>query len=163
LDFARPEPVEIHALSRVPASQGMTPPFIGRCACGQVNLTIAAEPVATRQCWCRQCQKLAGGGPTHNAMFVTEAITLVGRTASHSYTAASGNTISRVFCPDCGTPVLGQSSARPHLRVVRFGVLDEGHGLAPTMAIWIDDAPDWAVIDPALERHSRQPPAPPPQ
>ena len=141
----------------------MPAPYTGRCACGQVTITIAAEPVGTRQCWCRQCQQLAGGGPTHNAMFATDAITLAGRTGAHSYTAASGNTLTYEFCAECGTPVLGRSSARPQFRAIRLGLLDEGHGLAPQIAIWTDDAPDWAVIDPTLERHERQPPPPVPR
>ena len=60
--------------------------------------------------------------------------------------------------------MLSGSSARPNVRVVRLGVLDEGHGLRPDMAIWTDEAPDWAVIDPAMEQCARQPaPPPPPQ
>ena len=134
--------------------------YTGRCACGQVTLAISGEAVATRQCWCRQCQQIAGGGPTHNAIFASDAVAIDGRLASHAYVADSGNTLSQWFCPDCGSPVYCQSSARPHLKTVRLGMIDAPHGLRPQMAIWLDDAPDWAVIDPALEQHPRQPPAP---
>lgn len=135
--------------------------YTGRCACGQVSAAIAAEPLAVRQCWCRQCQQLAAGGPTHNAMFPADAVSITGTLSSHSYTAASGNTIHHAFCAQCGTPVLGFSSARPQFRVMRLGFLDEPHGLRPQMVIWTDDAPDWAIIDPELERFGRQPPPPP--
>lgn len=134
--------------------------YTGRCNCGAVTVTIEAEPVTTRQCWCRQCQKIAAGGPTHNAMFPTEAVTLTGKTAETSYVAASGNTLTQEFCPVCGTPVLGRSSARPQFRTIRMGLLDEGHGLRPQVAIWTDEAPEWAVIDPAMERWPQQPPPP---
>ena len=134
--------------------------YTGRCACGQVTLAIAGEPVTARQCWCRQCQQVAGGGPTHNVMFRTDDITIAGAIATRSYVAASGNTVTQSFCPDCGTPVMGQSDARPQLRALRLGILDEPHGLKPLMAIWTDDAPAWAVIDPALEQFPRQPPPP---
>lgn len=135
-------------------------PYSGRCACGAVTATVDGDPVAVRQCWCRQCQQLAGGAASTNAMFATEAIALTGELASHHYVAASGNTISHGFCARCGTPVWGQSSARPQFRALRVGFLDPGHGLRPQMAIWLDDAPDWAVIDPTLEQHRRQPPPP---
>jgi hypothetical protein len=134
--------------------------YTGRCACGQVTLAIAGEPVTARQCWCRQCQQVAGGGPTHNVMFRTDDITIAGTMATRSYIAASGNTVTQSFCPDCGTPVMGQSDARPQFRALRLGILDEPHGLRPVMAIWTDDAPAWAVIDPALEQFPRQPPPP---
>lgn len=135
--------------------------YTGACACGQVTLAIAGEPVATRQCWCRQCRRMAGGGPANNAMFQTDNVALDGEVASYSYVAASGNTLTQFFCPGCGTPIYAQSSARPQFRTIRFGVIDEPHGLKPQMAIWTDDAPDWAQIEPALEQFAGQPPPPP--
>ena len=135
--------------------------YTGRCACGAVTLEITGRPLATRQCWCRQCQQSAGGGPVHNAMFKTDDVTISGELGWHEHTAASGNILHQGFCPRCGTPVAAWSSGRPWLRAVRFGVLDAGHGLRPEMAIWTDDAPPWAIIDPALERHAGQPDAPP--
>ena len=55
-------------------------PYSGNCACGAVHLEVSGEPIATRQCWCRQCQQAASGGPTHNAMFNTAAVDLSGET-----------------------------------------------------------------------------------
>jgi len=138
----------------------MTAPYSGRCNCGAVSVTITAEPVATRQCWCRQCQKSAAGGPTNNAMFPTEEVELEGLRGDYVYVAASGNVLTQEFCLECGTPVLGRSSARPQFRTIRLGLLDEGHGLSPAMAIWTEEAPPWAVIDPALENWPQQPPPP---
>ena len=136
--------------------------YTGRCNCGAITVAIEAEPVGTRQCWCRQCQKIAGGGPTNNAIFPAAAVTLNGKTRQHGYVAASGNTLTQEFCGDCGTPIMAHSSARPHLRTVRLGLLDEGHGLAPNAAIWVKDAPASARIDPELEQWPQQPPAPVP-
>lgn len=136
--------------------------YTGRCACGSVTLDVAGEPIATRQCWCRQCQRIAAGGPTQNAIFKTAEVTLTGPLGASQWTAASGNSLTFHFCPACGTQVYAQSSARPHLMTVRFGMLDEPHGLRPETVIWTDDAPAWAHIDPALESWPQQPPAPPP-
>ena len=135
--------------------------YTGRCACGQVTLSVCGDPVGTRQCWCRQCQQIAAGGPTHNAIFQSSEVAISGELATHAYSAASGNTLTQWFCPSCGSPVFCQSSARPHLKTVRFGTLDEPHGLRPQIAIWTDDAPEWAVIDPGMEQFPQQPPAPP--
>jgi hypothetical protein len=134
--------------------------YTGRCACGKVTLAIAGEPIQTRQCWCRQCQQIAAGGPTHNAMFLSEDVTIEGQLATTGYVAASGNTLTHWFCPSCGSHIYGQSSARPQFRTVRLGAIDEPHGLRPQMAIWTEDAPEWAVIDPAIETYPQQPPAP---
>jgi hypothetical protein len=138
----------------------MTAPYTGSCNCGAVTVTIDAEPVATRQCWCRQCQRVAAGGPTNNAMFPTEAVTVTGARADHAYVAGSGNVLTHEFCVACGTPILARSNVRPQFRTIRIGLLDEGHGLRPQAAIWTEEAPPWAVIDPELERFAGQPPPP---
>lgn len=139
----------------------MSAPYSGRCACGSVTLHISGEPIGTRQCWCRQCQQIAAGGPTNNAIFNVADVRLTGELASSTWNAESGNRLTFHFCPSCGTQVYAQSSARPHLMTVRLGMLTPGHGLRPEAVIWTDDAPEWAVIDPALEQFPRQPPPPP--
>lgn len=133
----------------------------GRCSCGAVRIAISGEAAVVRQCWCRQCQQASGGGPTHNAMFPADSVTITGPLASAEWRAASGNTLTHWRCGECGNPVYAQSSARRDFRTMRLGILDPGHGLRPEMAIWTEDAPDWAVIDPALPAYSRQPPPPP--
>lgn len=136
--------------------------YTGRCACGAVTLEITGKPVATRQCWCRQCQQIACGGPTQNAIFKSAEVAINGTLASSTWTAASGNALTFHFCPSCGTQVYAQSSARTYLSTVRFGVIDEPHGLKPDMVIWTDDAPAWAHIDPQIESCPQQAPPPPP-
>lgn len=138
----------------------MAAPYSGSCNCGAVKATFAAEPLWIRQCWCRQCQKAAAGSPTNNALMLTDAMTLEGDVSWKGYTAASGNTVDQGFCPRCGTPIFGRNSARQGSWVVRLGFLDGDHGLAPTSAIWVDEAPAWAVIDPSIEHFPRQPPVP---
>jgi len=136
--------------------------YTGRCACGAVTAAIAADaPVAVRQCWCRQCQQLAGGSHSTNAMFLTDDVTITGTLGTHAYIAASGNTLTQSFCAACGTPVMGQVSARPQFRTMRVGFIQPPHDLTPQMVIWTDDAPAWAVIPEGLERHAKQPPPPP--
>lgn len=134
--------------------------YTGRCACGAVTATITGEPIGVRQCWCRQCQQAASGGPTNNAMFLAKDVEMTGELGRFQTPAASGNTLNQYFCPKCGTQVYGQSSARLFMKSIRLGFIDEPHGLRPDTAIWLEDAPAWAVIDPTLETCDRQPPPP---
>lgn len=138
----------------------MGAPYSGRCACGQVTLEISGEPVLVRQCWCHHCQQLAAGSATSNAIFKTADVTVHGHVTYNVHLADSGNELHWGFCPQCGSQMLAWSSAREHLRVVRLGALDRPHGLKPTQAIWLDEAPEWAVIDPLMEQWPQQPPAP---
>jgi hypothetical protein len=134
----------------------------GKCLCGAVTIATTGQPLAVVQCWCRQCQALAAGGPTHSAIFRSEDVAITGALARSSYVAASGNAPTPHFCAACGTQIYGLGSAAPGLMAVRLGALDPPHGLKPAIALWTSEAPDWAVIDPALEQFAEQPPAPPP-
>ena len=139
----------------------VTVTYTGKCLCGAVTIAISGKALGVRQCWCRQCQTLAAGGPTHNAIFAAKDVRIEGALGASTWQAASDNTLTFHFCAQCGTQVYGQSSARMHLQTMRLGVIDQPHDLAPQMAIWTSDAPKWAVIDPALEQFAEQPPAPP--
>lgn len=132
----------------------------GRCLCGSVSFKLTAEPVATRICWCRDCQHLAGNG-TVNMLVPTEALAVAGVVSGYASRADSGNEITRQFCPRCGTHLFAMSSARPQFRVVRVGNLDDPSSVQPSVNIWADSAPSWACLNPEIERVARQQPVPP--
>jgi hypothetical protein len=133
----------------------------GGCLCGAVRYRLSAEPVVSRICWCRDCQRLAGNG-TVNAIFPSAAIEVTGTTAEYTSTADSGNQVRRRFCPHCGSQLFADSSGRPGLTVVRLGTLDDPASVTPSANIWAGSAPAWACLDAGLERFERQP-LPPPQ
>ena len=133
----------------------------GRCLCGAVSFRLATEPLATRICWCRDCQHLAANG-TVNLLVRAEGLSISGVLAEHVKTAGSGHQITLLFCPRCGTHVLAKSSARPQFRVLRAGNLDEPSSIRPEANIWAASAPAWACLDPSLERVAQQPLPPKP-
>ena len=132
----------------------------GGCLCGAVRYRLSAEPVVSRVCWCRDCQRLAPNG-TVNAIFPSAAIEVTGTTTEYTSTADSGNQVRRRFCPSCGSQLFADSSGRPGLTVVRLGTLDDPSSVTPSANIWAGSAPAWACLDPGLDRFERQPgPAP---
>ncbi len=135
--------------------------YSGRCACDAVKIAIEGEPVVVRQCWCRHCQQLGGGGATVNAIFPTQGVRAEGPVHWNEHLADSGNTLRWGFCAECGSQLFAISSARPQFQVVRLGAIDQPHGLRPQAAIWTAEAPEWAVLDPELERLPGQPQPPP--
>ena len=133
----------------------------GHCLCGAVSFKLSAEPLATRICWCRDCQHLASNG-TVNLLVPVEALVVSGAIAEYVKTADSGNEITRQFCPSCGTHLFAKSSGRPQFRVIRVGNLDEPSSIQPSVNIWASSAPTWACLDSSLERVEQQPLAPKP-
>jgi hypothetical protein len=132
----------------------------GRCLCGAVTFRLSGEPISSRICWCRDCQHVSANG-TVNAVFRADALQVQGPLTEYAKKADSGNTIARLFCAVCGGHVYGHTSARPHLRVIRVGALDDPSSIAPQQNIWTSSAPAWACLDAGIEQVSEQP-APPP-
>ena len=130
----------------------------GGCLCKQVRFEIAAEPMAMRLCWCRDCQYLASGNATVNVVFPSNALKVEGELRDYQSQADSGNRMHRRFCPNCGTPVFSAAESRPHLVIVRNGALDDTELTKPGATIWTASAPEWAWIDDTLPMHTGQPP-----
>lgn len=136
-------------------------PLTGGCLCGAVRYTANSAPLAVRQCYCRTCQYISAGSPSVNMMLRSEDVTLTGATTEYVSTAESGNQMHRRFCPVCGTPISNQAESRPQFLVMRVGTLDNPNAVQPDTAIWVDSAPRWACIDPALTHVAKQPVPPP--
>ena len=135
--------------------------FKGGCLCRSVRYSIAARPIAVRNCWCRVCQYLACGNSAVSAAFPTEGFSVQGEMNDFVSIADSGNRMHRRFCPRCGTQLFSEAEERPHLVFVRVGTLDDPSSAAPGAVIWTAEAPSWAFIDPRLEHWAGQPPPPP--
>jgi hypothetical protein len=130
----------------------------GGCLCGAARYEIEAEPSITRVCWCRLCQKIGAGSGTVNVFFPSDKIKVEGELGDYQCLADSGNKMHRQFCPKCGTHVFTGSEARPHMRGVRAGTLDDPEIAKPAVTIWTKEAPSWAVFDPDLPQDEGQPP-----
>lgn len=142
-------------------SDDITPinlPITGGCLCKAVRYSAAAEPIVTRQCWCRLCQYVGAGSSTVNVAFETKHVTFTGELKLFAAVADSGNILQRGFCPTCGTPITSQAEIRPHLIFLRAGTLDDPSIVRPAMNIWTRQAPQWAQFDPHLPMVSGQPP-----
>ncbi len=134
-------------------------PITGGCICKAVRYSVSGAPVGSRQCWCRDCQYLGAGSSTVNVIFNAGDVTITGDVKNFVSLADSGNTMTRGFCPTCGTPVTSASSARPKFLILRSGTLDHTGIATPAMNIWTDSAPHWAHMDPELPATPQQPPA----
>ena len=131
----------------------------GRCFCGAVRFQFDQMPVATRACWCRDCQYLSSGNASINAIFRTESFRLTGEVSEYVSTADSGSIMRRRFCPKCGTPLFSEALSRPDLMVVRAGALDDPELGRPASFIWTASAPSWGFLDPDLPSCEGQPAA----
>lgn len=124
--------------------------YSGGCACGAFRYHATSQPLAAFHCQCRQCQRASGTG--HASLFVLpkEAVTLQGELRYFEQTADDGATISRGFCPTCGSPVLGTASGKPTIYIIAAASLDDPSYFQPTRVVFHAAAQIWDHVDPNL-------------
>lgn len=127
-------------------------PITGGCLCGKVRYEISAKPISTANCHCRTCQK-AVGAAYFPAFFVpASALTITGDYKEFASIAASGNTMYRGFCPECGTSLFGRNSKFTEIRPVSAATLDDPSIYNPEKDMWVADAQLWDVMNPELPK-----------
>ena len=129
----------------------------GRCLCGGCSYSIEGDPVVVAHCNCRDCQRLTGAGHSTGAMFAEVGISLTGSVALFSLLSDAGNTVTRLFCSACGSPLFGKNTGMPGFMTVSLGTLDDPNVLTPQVAVFARTRPDWDSIDSSVESFDAQP------
>ncbi|MEK9968691.1 MAG: GFA family protein [Ferrovibrio sp.] len=138
----------------------MSKSYTGGCACGAVRYEIAAEPVFSNHCQCRDCQQTSGAGHGSYMTFASRKdVKLSGKLSDWAVTADSGNVKTRSFCPTCGSPVCLGFAAMPDLFTIHVASLDEPARFMPQVVTYAVRGHAWDFLDPALVKFDKMPPA----
>ncbi|EKD13085.1 uncharacterized protein L3040_007168 [Drepanopeziza brunnea f. sp. 'multigermtubi'] len=96
----------------------------GSCNCGNivVSLPISSLPSSVTLCHCSECRASSGSLFAVNISTPTQDIKIEGTPKIHDYIAASGNTVHRYFCGDCGSAIMNVVSAHPEKSILKGGL-----------------------------------------
>lgn len=112
----------------------------GGCLCGQVRFSGEAEPAFQAICHCKNCQRQAGSAYSVIVGVPRGALTVTGTLKTYRDTGDSGGAVDRLFCPECGSPVLSDAPASPALVFIKAGTLDDASWVKPQIHIWTGSA-----------------------
>lgn len=129
----------------------------GRCLCGAVTFEAEGTPIVVARCYCINCQRGSGTGHTTDAMFPVDRFRLSGVVAEFTLTSDSGSEVTRVFCPKCGSPILGRNSGMVGFVTVGLGTFDDASHLRPDVAIFNRSKRGWDVESETLPSFAAQP------
>ena len=132
-------------------------PISGGCLCGAVRYEILAEPIGAGNCHCRTCQRSVGTAYMPVLFVPYQALKISGQYKEFATTSASGNTMNRGFCPECGTALFGRNSGSDKIRPVNAATLDDPRVYQPHMDFWVSDAQPWDYMDPNLPKFDMNP------
>jgi hypothetical protein len=135
----------------------MNLPITGGCLCGKVRYEIAGQAIDSINCHCRTCQKAVGAAYLAFMLVPSSALTITGDYKEFPTLAASGHTVYRGFCAECGTSLFGRNSYFTHVRPVAAATLDEPSIFKPQKNIWVADAQSWDIMNPDLPSYIGSP------
>jgi hypothetical protein len=136
------------------------PRHTGRCQCGAVTFEVAADAMMSGFCHCLDCQKSSGAPHVMHVGFPAAAIAVAGKTATYSSKADSGATVTREFCPTCGSRLFGSSTSMPAMKTVHAAAFDDPSDFQPMMTVYTKRLVAWDHIEPGLPSFEAMPPMP---
>ena len=125
------------------------------CACGAVTVQFSGKVLSMFMCSCEDCQRATGTGHSAIVLARQESVTVSGETRSFARLANSGATLTRTFCPNCGTPLHAQSSRAADVIMLPVGLFGAAAApwYKPNQLIFARSHRDWDLIDDALPHH----------
>ncbi|WP_442882037.1 GFA family protein [Devosia sp.] len=125
-----------------------------KCACGAVEMSVRGPVVSMLMCSCFDCQRATGSGHSSVALVPVAALSSDGASKSFDRPSDSGATFTRHFCPQCGTPLYGQSSRAPDIRMISVGFFaGQNDWFAPNQLIFARSQQAWDLVADHLPRH----------
>jgi hypothetical protein len=90
-------------------------------------------------------------------MFPTDRFEIRGPTREYELRSEAGNQVTRVFCPNCGSPILGRNSGMAGFVTVSLGLIEDSYGLEPGVVIFARNRRAWDVMDDSIATFDAQP------
>lgn len=130
----------------------------GSCLCGAVTYKIDGDPVFAGLCHCTDCQKYTGTGHAAPIGFPADAVSVSGEVKAYEKVADSGGTITRHFCPNCGSPLYNTLSHVPGIMVFAAGSFDDLNQFEPQISVYTSRAAKWDKLAEGIPAFPEMPP-----
>ena len=126
----------------------------GGCACGAVRYQLKSAPFDAGWCHCRTCQLNSGAPAMVFASVPTDDFVIVaGEDKVKRFKSSSFG--HRLFCGECGTPLLMRVDHQPETADFSVATLDEPDAVAPGFHIFWASRVAWFDPGDELPRHDR--------
>jgi hypothetical protein len=129
----------------------------GGCLCGKVRYSAEGEPVFVGVCHCADCQKFTGSAFGVVVAVRKPAFSLQGKVTTYSKTGDTGKSISRQFCPECGSSIADEADAMPGMVMIASGTLDDTSWVKPRSQIYCDSAQSWVKLGGEMQSFPKMP------
>ncbi|MBT5266829.1 MAG: GFA family protein [Rhodospirillaceae bacterium] len=129
----------------------------GKCLCGEISYETDAEPAVVANCHCTDC-RAATGAAYATLMFVPrDKVTIRGETKTFTHASESGSTMTKHFCPTCGSPMFTENTAREGVLGLRGGNVEQTDKVKPMRNVFLSSKIPSTPLDPDLPGDQKMP------
>ena len=128
----------------------------GGCLCGAIRYRVEGSPKRVSNCYCGMCQRANGAAFATGAAFEPDKLMI---TKGEPKAYASSEEFTRLFCPDCGSPI-GYRYTDGEAAGIWVPTLDEPEALPPIRHIWTSSKLSWVHTDDGLPTFAEGVPRP---
>lgn len=130
----------------------------GHCACGKVSYESSADaPAFTGICHCKTCQRSTGSAFSVVLAVPDATLKIDGPLKTFTSQGDSGKSISRRFCPECGSLIADQAELMPGMTMLNAGTLDDTSWIKPGMQIYCEAAQPWVSLEGEMQQFPKMP------
>ncbi len=129
----------------------------GRCLCGAITFECDAEPAISINCHCSDCRKLTGAAYATLLFVPRDELQVSGETKTYQHSSDRGSTMTKHFCPTCGSQLFSENSAREGMIGLRAGNIEQSDLVEPKRNIFVDSKIPSTPLDPELPTSARMP------
>lgn len=131
----------------------------GSCLCGGIQFNINGPLNPIQVCHCQQCRKAQGTPFATNIPVDTKNFEWVkGFELLSEFLSQTREGKHRVFCSNCGSPIMSRLDSIPSVVRVRVGTLNEPFPTEIAMHQFVAHKANWWDITDDLPQHDELPP-----
>ncbi|WWD17906.1 hypothetical protein CI109_102351 [Kwoniella shandongensis] len=123
--------------------------YTGSCLCGACQVVVNSTEDKQTACHCVDCQHTSGTAYSSNILPKQSDVKITGAVKEYGSKAASGNTVTRVFCGECGSPLAHKSKAFGDAMAVQTGNLPDFRKVPYGAELFVKDR--WTGLQPIPE------------
>jgi hypothetical protein len=113
------------------------------CACRNLRVTCAGDPIKISLCHCLDCQRRTGSTYGIAAFFARKDVVANGDFRTYKRGSDSGSAVSFHFCPDCGSTVFWEPERLPDAIAVAVGSFADPTFPAPSQSVYDQRRHPW--------------------
>ena len=136
----------------------MSDALTGGCLCGAVRYRCEGEPDSMGLCQCERCQRQSGSAFLIAMVFAKQNVVIEqGELKTFEARADDGSTLSRHFCPSCGSSMMVTLDRYPEIRSLMGGTVDDKTRIKPAFCLWCSSGQPWLKLPEGIDLYPDYP------